>query len=103
MESSTRERIGSDLSQMAAFRQNARAKARKLARSLSFQLIMMFLTVVNAAVIGVEVEISYGESAKAFPVLDRIFAAVFLLEILIRLWGEGRQFFSEEVIYWNLF
>jgi voltage-gated sodium channel len=78
-----------------------RAKASALVERKGFQRLVIALIVFNAVTLGLEtssrMEANYG---GLLHVLDRATLAVFVLELLLRLYGNGWQFFRDP---WSIF
>jgi len=78
-----------------------RARARELVERKGFQRLVIVLIVFNAVTLGLETSermtASYG---GLLHVLDRVTLAVFVGELLLRLYGYGWRFFRDP---WNIF
>jgi voltage-gated sodium channel len=78
-----------------------RARARALVEHRSFQRLVIVLIVFNAVTLGLEtsarVMADYGD---LLHVLDRATLAVFVAELLLRLYGYGWRFFADA---WSVF
>ena len=78
-----------------------KAQARALVERKGFQRLVIVLIVFNAITLGLEtserIMASYG---GVLHVLDRITLAVFVAELLLRLYGYGWRFFRDP---WNIF
>lgn len=88
-----------------------RKMLQRIVASESFEALFAFLIVVNSALIGLEVEFSqktysaHNHWKVMFHVFNLFFAAVFFVELMMRLGAAGLQgfFASEQGVTWNIF
>mmetsp|Transcript_43643 Transcript_43643/g.98469 ORF Transcript_43643/g.98469 Transcript_43643/m.98469 type:complete len:729 (+) Transcript_43643:140-2326(+) len=99
-----RSRTRSDMTtNFISFKDSFRGWASRLSASTTFQLTFVALILLNALVIGIEVDYPYESAPPVFTHLDRAFAAMFLFELIVRMIGEGRKFLARESLAWNVF
>jgi voltage-gated sodium channel len=78
-----------------------RARARELVERKDFQRFVIVLIVFNAVTLGLETsERMMASFGGLLHVLDRVTLAVFVAELLLRLYGYGWRFFRDP---WNVF
>eukprot|EP00928_Gymnodinium_smaydae_P056338 TRINITY_DN39731_c0_g1_i1.p1 TRINITY_DN39731_c0_g1~~TRINITY_DN39731_c0_g1_i1.p1 ORF type:complete len:544 (-),score=67.08 TRINITY_DN39731_c0_g1_i1:234-1865(-) len=78
---------------------------KRLASSWKFEAIFGIMIVLNAVLIGAQVELAAvnlnGEMPDVLETFSSCFAFIFLVELLIRMVAEGRTFFTSTL--WNVF
>jgi voltage-gated sodium channel len=77
-----------------------RERLRETTESQQFQLFVIALVIINAVTLGLET-MSFSETTiEKLHKLDRMFVSLFILELCLRLWGNGFKFFADG---WNTF
>ena len=78
-----------------------RAKARALVEHKGFQRLVIVLIVFNAVTLGLETsQRMVADFGGVLHVIDRVTLAVFVAELLLRIYGNGWRFFTDS---WNVF
>ncbi len=77
-----------------------RKKCYEISENLKFQYFILFLIVLNAATIGMETFDWPDEITDTLHLVDAIILWIFIIELVIRLYGNGFKFFQDP---WNNF
>lgn len=79
---------------------NPREKVRTLVDSKRFQSFIIGVILVNAACLGLEVSPELTSRTGWLPIVSWITIAIFVIEIILRIYAHGRAFFRDG---WSLF
>lgn len=83
------------------FPKEDKRKVKKLVESSSFDFFIMSIILADAVVLGLLTSNVAGEAfAKGLFLLDRLFMGIFIVEMIMKIYAEGRSFFKSG---WNVF
>jgi len=95
-------------SEISPCRSTPQIRCRRLISSPLFEIVFAVLIIINSIFMGVEVEFQAMRGINApmpwiFLVITHLFGGIFLVELVIRIIADGREFCTNDRWAWNLF